>query len=116
MPDSNHLKHFKIARRKFQTELEHMGDVLKDTIIDTEHIDSISTPNIPQRQITIGNTPGTFDVTVDGSASFTIPLETPPGRAGMQPDLALVYNSSGGNGPLGVGWSLKGLSQINRCR
>jgi RHS repeat-associated protein len=53
---------------------------------------------------------GSLDVTpsVDnkGAATVTIPLPTPPGRAGMAPSLALVYNSNAGNGPLGLGWTL----------
>ncbi|HEY0990169.1 MAG TPA: SpvB/TcaC N-terminal domain-containing protein [Kofleriaceae bacterium] len=63
----------------------------------------------------VGTLSGTFEVTGDGAASFTVPLTVPPGRAGMQPDLALVYSSRGGNGLVGVGWSLAGLSQISRC-
>jgi len=60
-------------------------------------------------------TPGSFEVNPDGSAGYTIPIQVPPGTAGMAPKLSLAYNSNGGNGPLGMGWSLEGLSQIGRC-
>ncbi len=42
----------------------------------------------------------------DGGASAALPLSLPAGRAGVQPDLALSYDSSGGNGWVGVGWDL----------
>ena len=41
-----------------------------------------------------------------GTGTFSVPIALPPGRAGVQPSLALEYGTSGGNGPLGVGWSL----------
>ncbi|MBI5488515.1 MAG: hypothetical protein HY905_14375 [Deltaproteobacteria bacterium] len=41
-----------------------------------------------------------------GTATFSIPIALPPGRAGAQPSLAITYSSSGGNGPLGIGWDL----------
>lgn len=62
-----------------------------------------------------GRTPGVFAVTPDGAASYTIPIWTPNGPNGVQPSLALSYNSRAGNGILGVGWSLVGLSSIERC-
>lgn len=50
-----------------------------------------------------------------GQASYNIPIELPPGRHGMQPSISLSYNSQGGNGLLGVGWSLNAGSSISRC-
>ncbi len=65
-----------------------------------------------QAQVSV---PGSFAVKPDGSASYSIPVQVPPGIAGMEPRLAFVYNSHGGNGQLGMGWSLGGLSTISRC-
>lgn len=53
-------------------------------------------------------------VSADGQPGFSYPIAVPPGIAGMQPNLSLVY-SGGGNGPLGVGWVLAGTSVISRC-
>lgn len=47
-----------------------------------------------------------------GTASVSYPIEMPSGRLGMQPNLAISYNSSGGNGWMGEGWDISGLSAI----
>lgn len=41
-----------------------------------------------------------------GTAELTYPIELPQGRNGLQPNVDLHYSSAGGNGILGVGWSL----------
>ena len=60
------------------------------------------------------STPGQFAVS-NGAATYEIPIQLPPGIAGVQPALALAYGSQSGNGLLGVGWNLSGLSNISRC-
>jgi RHS repeat-associated protein len=62
-----------------------------------------------------GPTPGHFEVTHDGAASYTVPLWVPEGKGGLKPNLALVYNSRDGGGVVGVGWTLAGVSEIRRC-
>lgn len=69
-----------------------------------------------QAQTTVaGSTAGSFRVSESGAAEYRVPIQIPPGIAGMEPKLAITYNSQGRNGPLGVGWNLEGLSVIGRC-
>src|SRR3954451_18482348 len=59
--------------------------------------------------------PGQLSVGQAGAATYSIPIALPPGTAGMAPTLSLDYSSSGGDGFLGVGWSLSGLPSVGRC-
>ncbi len=70
---------------------------------------------VSQSAQAVFSTPGQFSVGQDGSANYSIPIVDPPGTAGMAPKLSLNYSSNGGNGILGMGWGLSGLSQIGRC-
>jgi RHS repeat-associated protein len=76
--------------------------------------------NIPADPIVKGSNagylPGSLEVGSNGQAGYVLPLDVPPGPAGMQPALALNYSSTGGNGILGMGWSVSGsMSAITRC-
>jgi RHS repeat-associated protein len=63
-----------------------------------------------------GFTEGSFSVSDDGSARYRVPLWMPEARGGqVAPGLALAYDSGAGNGSLGVGWRLEGLSSITPC-
>ena len=64
----------------------------------------------------VGTLAGNFRVDETGAATYDIPLTVLPGTAGVAPPLSLHYASNRGNGLLGVGWSLSGLSAISRCR
>jgi YD repeat-containing protein len=50
-----------------------------------------------------------------GSASYTIPIATPPGTNGVVPSVSVTYSSlSGSGGIAGMGWNIGGLSAISR--
>src|SRR5438477_12262 len=82
-------------------------------------------PPLPQRPsggmaaaastTTAGRTEGSFAVSATGAATYSIPIWAPAGPQGVQPKISLEYDSRSGNGPLGVGWSVAGLSAIYRC-
>ncbi len=63
---------------------------------------------------TVGAVPGEGGVEA-GVARYSIAIAIPPGRSGMQPELALEYSSRGGSGIAGMGFSLSGLSSVHRC-
>ncbi|RXG84820.1 FG-GAP-like repeat-containing protein [Bradyrhizobium zhanjiangense] len=62
----------------------------------------------------VGTVDGTFDVSLLGAATYTIPIKIPPGTAGTQPKLSLVYSSQAPATSMGLGWAIAGLSKINR--
>lgn len=49
-----------------------------------------------------------------GAKTYSVPMTVYPGINGLTPQIAFTYSSQGGKGPLGIGWSLSGLSSINR--
>src|SRR6185369_7747502 len=64
--------------------------------------------------VAAGTLAGTFSVTSTGEASYVMPLAAVPGRAGVEPRLAIAYDG-GADGVVGAGFSLAGVSAIHRC-
>ena len=71
---------------------------------------------VQSQAISIGTMEGSLSVAPTGQAGYSIPIEVPPGVAGMQPTLSISYNTLSGNSPLGVGWAINGFSSISRCK
>jgi hypothetical protein len=62
-------------------------------------------PEAARATTAAGRTPGTFAVSPAGAATYTIPIWAPPGPQGIQPGIALTYDSQQGGG-LGYSCSL----------
>lgn len=73
-----------------------------------------ATSAAPLATDSVGYIAGELNVS-GGSAGYSIPIAVPPGVAGMEPLLSLNYNSQSGNGLLGIGWNLSGISLVHRC-
>jgi len=89
------------------------GLTSSDTIVITIE-DRIDESDLNEDTRFVGTTKGEFSVN-QGTANYSLKIDVPPGVAGMEPKLSLNYSSNGGNGYLGVGWSLGGVSAITRC-
>ena len=63
--------------------------------------------------LAVGAVNGSVGVS-NGAASYSIPISIPPGTNGIVPSVSVSYNSFGGNGLLGQGWSLSASSMITR--
>jgi RHS repeat-associated protein len=63
----------------------------------------------------VGVTAGSFEVGAAGNAQYSVPITVPPGAGGIEPKLAIRYDAHGGDGHLGLRFSLAGLSSITRC-
>ena len=64
------------------------------------------------RNLEIGSIPGSISVNALGMAVYNMELELPDGPSGLKPNLAVVYNSGGGNSILGQNFALAGISRI----
>lgn len=62
----------------------------------------------------VGVTEGHLSVSLNGVAGYSIPIAVPAGINGVVPQVSLVYSSQAGNGIVGYGWNISGVSAISR--
>ncbi len=89
-----------------------VGDPLY--IGNSPNYDESAPDRVLDKSLHFGSLPGSINVSPTGSANYQIPLSIPAGIMDMQPDLSFVYSSSGGDGYMGIGWSLSCSSAITR--
>lgn len=77
-------------------------------------VNSDPVPALDKSNCIPGTIGGSIDVSSSGAATYQLPIQVSPGSHGLQPNLSIVYSSQGGNGLLGWGWNLSGLSTISR--
>ena len=76
--------------------------------------DYVPTHHTIRKDYAVGQIDLSSGISSTGAKTYTVPIATYPGIRTLHPGLALTYNSQQGNGLIGVGWSLAGLSNIYR--
>ena len=90
---------------------------INESLIVPASYSSFPDPTVPYQinnNFPVGAVNASIDVSPTGAATFNIPVFIPPGSGGMQPQISAAYNSQGGNGSMGIGWDVAGLSAITR--
>ncbi|WOD30083.1 RHS repeat-associated core domain-containing protein [Alloalcanivorax xenomutans] len=62
----------------------------------------------------VGSSASSFSVDL-GQAEFSLPIQVPKGGAGVDPSFSIHYSSGSGYGQAGMGFSISGVSAIERC-
>jgi hypothetical protein len=65
------------------------------------------------QSLPVGSISGSGNV-ASGGATYSIAIAVPPGTNGVSPAVSINYHSMSGNGILGQGWGIAGLSEITR--
>jgi Salmonella virulence plasmid 65kDa B protein len=127
-PETGRIDHFAskavIFNVGYQYNNNTSGGFLKAYIDDGSPQNVQNTPLTTQTDIDnktintglpVGAVAGSHSISLTGSASYSIPINVAVGTQSVMPSLAIGYNSHAGNGLLGMGWNLGGLSAISRA-
>ncbi|MFH0842169.1 MAG: SpvB/TcaC N-terminal domain-containing protein [Bacteroidota bacterium] len=104
----------------YRCKVSYCGYAISDSvkiIIITNYLQGSEIPSINRAIDTskeVGTTSVSASVSQMGGATINIPIFASPGTNGMTPSISLFYNSQSGNGILGYGWHIGGLSSIAR--
>jgi len=100
------------AQKVVESLTDHFTDMINATLTVPDHPQTASFNPTSIKDIKAAD-PGAGVNLIDppkannmGDARVSYPIEIPPGRNGMQPQIAVQYNSSGGNGWMGMGWDV----------
>jgi YD repeat-containing protein len=89
-------------------------DHVKAQLFQPEITDAFLASRTIDVQLPVGVVAGDPSVSATGGASWSMSFVVPPGTNGVQPSIGVAYNSQGGDGLLGWGWNMTGLSAITR--
>ena len=89
-------------------------DVLS-TALTNGTVNSLPITDVPLAPF-VGTVNGQFRVSESGAATYAVPVAVAEGTAGVKPQISINYSSQSGDGIIGLGWSLSGVSAISRCR
>ena len=102
--------------------LKRIENLSDDSVILKEHIalsnalslESVSPFNVETRDLTdysVGQIPISTSISPTGGRVYSIPIPVAAGWSAV-PQVAISYNSQSGNGAVGYGWNISGISSI----
>ena len=133
-PKDIKIFHFDYAKRQWAMDKSSVVDTKTKTVTiegdgNTDYINGvISTPESPQLNafaptnisgLKAGDPMAAIQqmspptANQKGDANMNYPITVPSGLGGLQPSLSIGYSSGSGNGWMGEGWDLQGLSSIS---
>ncbi len=128
-PDTTNLSEEQIADLKALDEMLANGKITQDeyntrkqAIIGTVNNPTLNSPlnitGINPKSQTLGKYISPDVSVVDGSLNYAYQIAVPPGRAGLSPDIKLVYdsNNTAQNSIVGIGWAfnIPYIQRINK--